>query len=130
MLKGVAGGAEAVEVRGGGEIDNTDELVGKQLATPYASNCCWKLHGAIKQWCSGARRVGMKKITQEGATRCNKGMVKKGAACLLGEVKADDKLVMIAEGYATGGPVRMATADEVALSVWFDAVGMQELARY
>ncbi|MBO7931623.1 virulence protein E [Burkholderia pseudomallei] len=82
------------------------------------------------QYGDEARLVGLQKITPEGAKRFNKGMEKKGAACLLGEVKADDQLVMIAEGYATGRSVRMATAEAFALCVCFDAGGILSTARY
>ncbi|KVD76999.1 virulence protein E [Burkholderia sp. ABCPW 14] len=82
------------------------------------------------QYGDEARLVGLQKITPDGAKRFNKGMEKKGAACLLGEVKPDDQLVMIAEGYATGRSVRMATAEAFALCVCFDAGGIPSTARY
>ncbi|AJY29783.1 virulence-associated E family protein [Burkholderia thailandensis 34] len=82
------------------------------------------------QYGDEARLVGLQKITPEGAKRFNKGMEKKGAAYLLGEVKADDQLVMIAEGYATGRSVRMATAEAFALCVCFDAGGILSTARH
>lgn len=82
------------------------------------------------QYGDEARLVGLQKITPEGAKRFNKGMEKKGAACRLGEVKADDQLVMIAEGYATGRSVRMATAEAFALCVCFDAGGILSTARH
>ncbi|MCS3394166.1 virulence protein E [Burkholderia thailandensis] len=82
------------------------------------------------QYDDEARLVGLQKITPEGAKRFNKGMEKKGAACRLGEVKADDQLVMIAEGYATGRSVRMATAEAFALCVCFDAGGILSTARH
>ncbi|KVP17848.1 virulence protein E [Burkholderia ubonensis] len=70
------------------------------------------------------RLVGLQKITPDGAKRFNKGMQKKGAAYLLGDVAADDRMVLVAEGYATGRSIRMATRDAFALSVCFDAGGI------
>ncbi|AJX15015.1 VapE domain-containing protein [Burkholderia ubonensis] len=68
--------------------------------------------------------VGLQKITPDGAKRFNKGMQKKGAAYLLGDVAADDRMVLVAEGYATGRSIRMATREAFALSVCFDAGGI------
>ncbi|KWH17833.1 virulence protein E [Burkholderia ubonensis] len=70
------------------------------------------------------RLVGLQKITPDGAKRFNKGMQKKGAAYLLGDVAADDRMVLVAEGYATGRSIRMATHEAFALSVCFDAGGI------
>ncbi|KVN50161.1 VapE domain-containing protein [Burkholderia ubonensis] len=72
----------------------------------------------------GPRLVGLQKITPDGAKRFNKGMQKKGAAYLLGDVAADDRMVLVAEGYATGRSIRMATREAFALSVCFDAGGI------
>ncbi|KVD31042.1 VapE domain-containing protein [Burkholderia ubonensis] len=70
------------------------------------------------------RLVGLQKITPDGAKRFNKGMQKKGAAYLLGDIAADDRMVLVAEGYATGRSIRMATREAFALSVCFDAGGI------
>ncbi|KVG22980.1 VapE domain-containing protein [Burkholderia ubonensis] len=70
------------------------------------------------------RLVGLQKITPDGAKRFNKGMQKKGAAYLLGDVAADDRMVLVAEGYATGRSIRMATREAFALSVCFDEGGI------
>ncbi|RQR37841.1 VapE domain-containing protein [Burkholderia sp. Bp9142] len=69
----------------------------------------------------GARMVGLQKITPDGAKRFNKGTEKKGAECRLGASSADDKVVMVAEGYATARTIRMATDDAIPVSVCFDA---------
>ncbi|MBY4866768.1 virulence protein E [Burkholderia anthina] len=69
----------------------------------------------------GARMVGLQKITPDGAKRFNKGTEKKGAECRLGTSSADDKVVMIAEGYATARTIRMATDSAIPVSVCFDA---------
>ncbi|MDN7941681.1 VapE family protein [Burkholderia multivorans] len=76
------------------------------------------------QYADGARLVGLQKITPDGAKRFNKGMQKKGAAYLLGDVGPNDKMVLVAEGYATGRSIRMATREAFALSVCFDAGGI------
>ncbi|CAE6814899.1 hypothetical protein R69746_05790 [Paraburkholderia aspalathi] len=82
------------------------------------------------QYADGIRLVGLQKITPDGAKRFNKGMEKKGAAFLLGDIASDDRVAMIAEGYATGRSIRMATDGAVPLSVCFDAAGILPAARY
>src|SRR6266702_1198985 len=71
------------------------------------------------QYADGIRLVGLQKITPDGAKRFNKGMEKKGAAFLLGDIGSDDKVAMISEGYATGRSIRMATEEAIPLSVCF-----------
>ncbi|WP_186038052.1 VapE domain-containing protein [Burkholderia gladioli] len=71
------------------------------------------------------RLVGLQKITPNGEKRYNKGMEKKGASRLLGSIGAEDKMVLVAEGYATGRSIRMATREAFAVSVCFDAAGIQ-----
>lgn len=82
------------------------------------------------QYADGIRLAGLQKITPDGAKRFNKGMEKKGAAFLLGDIAPDDRVAMIAEGYATGRSIRMATDEAVPLSVCFDAGGIMPTARY
>ena len=82
------------------------------------------------QYADGIRLVGLQKITPDGAKRFNKGMEKKGAAFLLGDIAPDDRVAMIVEGYATGRSIRMATDEAVPLSVCFDAGGIMPTARY
>ncbi|MDR6447677.1 putative P-loop ATPase/phage/plasmid primase-like uncharacterized protein [Paraburkholderia terricola] len=82
------------------------------------------------QYADGIRLVGLQKITPDGAKRFNKGMEKKGASFILGDIAADDRVAMIAEGYATGRSIRMATDDAVPLSVCFDAGGIMSAARH
>lgn len=82
------------------------------------------------QYADGIRLVGLQKITPDGAKRFNKGMEKKGASFILGDLAADDRVAMIAEGYATGRSIRMATDEAVPLSVCFDAGGILPAARY
>ncbi len=75
------------------------------------------------------RMVGLQKITPDGAKRFNKGTEKKGAECRLGSVNADDKIVMVAEGYATGRSIRMATDEAIPVSVCVDAGNIMLAAR-
>ncbi|MFP3614982.1 VapE family protein, partial [Paraburkholderia sp. SIMBA_050] len=82
------------------------------------------------QYADGIRLIGLQKITPDGAKRFNKGMEKKGASFILGDIAADDRVAMIAEGYATGRSIRMATDEAVPLSVCFDAAGILPAARY
>jgi len=82
------------------------------------------------QYADGIRLVGLQKITPDGAKRFNKGMEKRGTSFLLGDIATDDRVAMIAEGYATGRSIRMATNEAVPLSVCFDAAGIMPAARY
>ncbi|TKC83848.1 virulence protein E [Trinickia terrae] len=82
------------------------------------------------QYCDGARLVGLQKITPDGAKRFNKGMEKKGAAYLLGDVGSDDQVVLVGEGYATGRSIRMGTSEAFAFGVCFDASGILPMVRY
>ena len=75
------------------------------------------------------RMVGLQKVTPDGAKRFNKGMEKKGAEFRIGEITVDDKIVMLAEGYATGRSIRMATDAQIPLSVCYDAGGILPAAR-
>lgn len=75
------------------------------------------------------RMVGLQKITPDGAKRFNKGTEKKGAECRLGTLSGDDKIVMVAEGYATGRSIRMATDEAIPLSVCIDAGNIMSAAR-
>jgi predicted P-loop ATPase/phage/plasmid primase-like uncharacterized protein len=77
-----------------------------------------------------ARMVGLQKITPDGAKRFNTGMEKKGASVLFGAIEGDDKVAMIAEGYATGRSIRMATDGKIPLLVCFDAGGIMGAAMY
>jgi predicted P-loop ATPase/phage/plasmid primase-like uncharacterized protein len=82
------------------------------------------------QYGDDARLVGLQKITPDGAKRFNKGMEKKGASYLLGEVGADDQIVLVAEGYATARSIRMAVDEAFAVDVCFDAGGILPAVRY
>lgn len=82
------------------------------------------------QYAGGIRMVGLQKITPDGAKRFNSGMEKKGAALMLGDIQPDDRVAMIAEGYATGRSIRMATDEAIPLCVCFDASGILPAARH
>ncbi|MEY8173309.1 VapE domain-containing protein [Burkholderia multivorans] len=82
------------------------------------------------QYGDGARLVGLQKITPDGAKRFTKGMEKKGASYLLGDVDPDDQIVMVAEGYATARAIRMAIDDAFAVNICFDAGGILPAVRY
>lgn len=81
------------------------------------------------QYAPDIRLVGLQKITPDGAKRFNSGMEKKGAARQLGEIGYDDKVAMIAEGYATGRSIRMALDERIPLFICFDAGGIQATAQ-
>lgn len=76
-----------------------------------------------------ARLAGLQKITPDGAKRFNKGMEKKGAALLLGDIGPEDRVAMLGEGYATGRSIRMATDGKIPLVVCFDAGNILSTAR-
>ncbi|REG58972.1 putative P-loop ATPase [Paraburkholderia sp. BL6669N2] len=82
------------------------------------------------QYTDTIRLVGLQKITPDGAKRFNKGMEKKGATYLLGDIGGDDKVAMIAEGYATARSIRMATNEAIPLVVCFDAGGILSAGRH
>jgi predicted P-loop ATPase/phage/plasmid primase-like uncharacterized protein len=78
----------------------------------------------------GIRLVGLQKITPDGAKRFNKGMEKKGALFLLGDIEPESRIAMLAEGYATARSARMATGDAIPVMVCFDAGNLIAAARY
>lgn len=77
----------------------------------------------------GARLVGLQKIDPDGEKRFNKGMAKQGACCPIGKVTETDRIGFIAEGYATGRSVRMASGDSLPGFVGFDAGNLLATAR-
>lgn len=54
------------------------------------------------------RLVGLQKIFPDGSKRFNKGSDPVGASCLLGKPPKDGAPILIVEGVATGGSVRLA----------------------
>ncbi|WP_446326847.1 taurine ABC transporter substrate-binding protein [Burkholderia pseudomallei] len=56
-LNAITGVSEALVVRRGAHIDKPADLVGKTIATPYASNCHYALLAALKHWGIDAQRV-------------------------------------------------------------------------
>ncbi len=73
--------------------------------------------------------VGLQKITTDGTKRFNKGMSKQGSFCPIGKIAPDDRVIFMAEGYATGRTVRQATDDAVGGYVAFDAGSLIHVAR-
>lgn len=74
------------------------------------------------------RLVGLQKIQPDGAKRYSSGMAKQGACCPIGKIGPDDKILFIAEGYATARSVRLGTEDGVGGYVSFDAGNIQHVA--
>ncbi|WP_322105864.1 VapE domain-containing protein [Paraburkholderia sp. J41] len=72
----------------------------------------------------GARLAGLQKISPTGSKLFNKGMEKAGTALQLGDIAPDDKVAMIAEGYATARSIRMAIEERIPVIVCFDAGGI------
>lgn len=68
-----------------------------------------------------AQLVGLQKIAPDGSKLFNKGMIKAGACCPIGKIAEDDKLLFIAEGYATARTISMATDGALGGYVGFDA---------
>lgn len=75
-----------------------------------------------------ARLVGLQKITLENKL-FNAGMAKEGAACRLGNAPKDGDPILICEGYATGGSIRMALARKFVVFVAFDAGNLLPVSR-
>ncbi|MDR6739599.1 putative P-loop ATPase/phage/plasmid primase-like uncharacterized protein [Herbaspirillum sp. 1173] len=75
----------------------------------------------LKHVGDGLDLVGLQKIAEDGSKTFNKGMAKAGAFCPIGKASPDEKVLFIAEGYATARSVRMALKDTVAGFVAFDA---------
>ncbi|TCS37470.1 hypothetical protein EDC30_104274 [Paucimonas lemoignei] len=77
----------------------------------------------------GVKLVGLQKIKPDGSKLFNKGMDKVGAACLLGKLPADAPLLIMAEGYATGGSIRLATKRDFPVMLAFDAGNLIHVAQ-
>lgn len=75
------------------------------------------------------RLAGLQKISPDSAKRFNAGMDKAGTSCRLGAIRGDDKVVGIAEGYATARSVRMALDESIPVVVAFDAGSLMENAK-
>lgn len=73
--------------------------------------------------------AGLQKISPDSVKRFNAGMDKAGTSCRLGAIGADDKVIGIAEGYATARSVRMALGEAIPVVVAFDAGSLMENAR-
>lgn len=73
--------------------------------------------------------VSVQKIEADGQKRFNLGADMVGAACLLGSISSATKLIGIAEGYASGQSVRLATAGAFPIMVAFSAGNLVAVAR-
>ncbi|ALP62810.1 VapE domain-containing protein [Paraburkholderia caribensis] len=115
----------------GSDVGESDYLARKQIT---AEGVRFAADGDVLvpmfNYPDGYRLVGLQKITSTGAKRFNKGMEKKGALFLLGDINADSKVVLVAEGYATARSIRMATDGVVPVMVCFDAGNIMAAARY
>jgi putative DNA primase/helicase len=78
---------------------------------------------------TGAVLAGLQKIAADGAKRFSSGADMVAACCLLGTASADTPLIGIAEGYATGETVRMATDFDMPVMVAFNAGNLLPVAR-
>ncbi|MES2787639.1 MAG: DUF5906 domain-containing protein [Pseudomonadota bacterium] len=78
---------------------------------------------------AGSVLVGAQKIAPDGVKRYSKGMDKIGAGFLLGALTRDTALIGIAEGYATGATVRMATDYRTPVMLAFDAGSLLAVAK-
>lgn len=84
---------------------------------------------ARKYGAAGAVLAGLQKIAADGDKRFSSGMDMIGAACLLGHVGAATAVIGLAEGYATGETIRMATDGTLPLMVAFNAGNLMAVAR-
>jgi putative DNA primase/helicase len=73
--------------------------------------------------------VSVQKIEADGQKRFNLGADMIGAACLLGSISPETKLIGIAEGYASGQSARLATAGAFPIMVAFSAGNLMAVAR-
>ncbi|VVD76546.1 virulence protein E [Pandoraea eparura] len=73
--------------------------------------------------------AGLQKITPDGVKRFTSDMDKAGASCELGAIGDDDKVIGIAEGYATGRSIRMALDGAIPTVIAFDAGSLLACAK-
>lgn len=84
---------------------------------------------ALRYDLTPAKLVGVQKILTDGQKRFNAGMAKEGSACRLGNAPKDGDLILIGEGYATGGTIRLGIEFKYPVYVAFDAGNLLSLAR-
>lgn len=77
---------------------------------------------------NAGRLVGLQKIAPDGTKRFNKNMAKEGAACRLGKPPEPGQPILLAEGYATGGSIRIATDRLYPVYLAFDAGNLLPVA--
>ncbi len=73
--------------------------------------------------------VSVQKVETDGSKRFNLGADMIGAACLLGTINAETRIIGLVEGYATGQSVRLATGDALPVMVAFNAGNLAPVAR-
>jgi phage/plasmid primase-like uncharacterized protein len=78
---------------------------------------------------TGGTMTGLQKITPDGAKRFTKAMDMIGGACLLGAINDSTPLIGVAEGYATGETIRMATGFDFPVAVAFNAGNLLAVAQ-
>lgn len=103
----------------------------KQISAPGMrySNDGVLLIPAVKFVGDEAQLVGLQKIDANGEKLFNKHMAMKAACCPIGRPAADERIVFIAEGYATARSVRMAMEDTLPGYVAFNAGNLLDVAR-
>lgn len=69
----------------------------------------------------GARMVSLQKIDAAGVKRFNKNGITQGAACRLGPMPVLGQTILVAEGFATGATIRLATEFSHPVFVGFNA---------
>lgn len=84
---------------------------------------------AVKYVGDEASLVGLQKIAPNGDKRFNTHMSKKSACCPIGRPAADERILFMTEGYATGRSIRMAMDDTLPGYVAFDAGNLLDVAR-
>ncbi|SDH41394.1 MULTISPECIES: DUF5906 domain-containing protein [unclassified Duganella] len=73
--------------------------------------------------------TSVQKIAPDGSKKFNTGAEMTGAACLLGTIDDTTRLIGVAEGYASGQSVRIATDEAIPIMVAFSAGNLAAVAR-
>lgn len=116
--------------------------IGQPHDVPYLTRKCIGGEGAritsagvllvpARKYTAGQRPelVSVQKIEADGEKRFNLGADMIGAACLLGTIDAQTRVIGIAEGYATGQSARLATTGAIPVMVAFNAGNLAAVAR-
>ena len=73
--------------------------------------------------------ASVQKIAPDGSKKFNTGADMIGAACLLGVIDDAARVIGVAEGYASGQSVRLATGEAIPVMVTFSAGNLAAVAR-